>query len=186
MRRIGLFVVMLLQSAPALSEDSIYLVGGWGMDDSLIQSGSIASTQVKGLGWQHDLGATFDDPILGVGHWYVVTEWHQLNGEHNNARYQLEIWAVKPTLRLFHGADRNARWIYEAALGVANFSTPEYEEIKMSSELNFAMHFSLGYQFGERQQWSSSLRYNHYSNGYLDQPNPGLDFASLTLSYQFQ
>ncbi|WP_144392174.1 acyloxyacyl hydrolase [Pleionea sediminis] len=183
--RLKILMFLLSLSTLANAKDNVYFAYGWGMDDTLIQSGSIASTQGMGIGFQYDLNKSFEDKILGVGHWYLSTEWHRLKGAHASENYDMTIWAIKPTLRLYHNDDINSDWSYEAALGIAHLSTTEYEEIKMSSDYNFAMHFSVAYHFGKQHEWSSSLRYNHYSNGYLEQPNPGLDFASLTIHYHF-
>ncbi len=167
------------------AEDRLAVMGGWGMDDSLIQSKDIASASAVGIGWQSDLQTSWSHPWLGYGKFLLVSEWHGLEGEHAGEDYKLNIYAVKPTLRFYASADHSNDFFYEAALGIAYLDETEFEVIRLPTHFNFAMHFAAGWHLDQARHWDLALRYNHYSNGYLSNPNPGLDFASLVLSYQF-
>jgi hypothetical protein len=167
------------------ADDRVALMAGWGMDDSLIQSKDIASASALGIGWQSDFQVQWYHPWFGFGQLLLVNEWHGLRGEHNEQTYELNIYAVKPAMRFYLSETRSGNFFYEAALGVAYLDNKEFEVIKLPTHFNFAMHFAAGWHLDRAQNWDLSLRYNHYSNGYLSNPNPGLDFASLVLTYQF-
>jgi hypothetical protein len=181
----GLITLSVAWALTLNAEDRIAVMGGWGMDDSLIQSKDIASASAIGLGWQIDLQAEWHHPWFGYGQFLMVSEWHRLKGDHLGEQYDLNLYAVKPTLRFYAEPNFGNRFFYEAALGVAYLDQRAFESIRLPTHLNFAIHFAAGWHWDEARRWDVSLRYNHYSNGYLSHPNPGLDFASLVLSYQF-
>lgn len=178
-------LISLAWTFMASADDRIAVMGGWGMDDSLIQSKDIASASAYGIGWQSDVQASWHHSLLGYGKLLLVSEWHGLSGEHDGQHYDLNIYAVKPTLRFYASPDHSNDFFYEASLGIAYLDQREFEVIKLPTHFNFAMHFAAGWHLDQSRRWDMSLRYNHYSNGYLSNPNPGLDFASLVLSYQF-
>jgi lipid A 3-O-deacylase len=43
----------------------------------------------------------------------------------------------------------------------------------------------VGMQFGSRQQYLAGYRFQHISNGGINEPNPGINFSQLYLQYNF-
>jgi hypothetical protein len=167
----------------------VFWLGGQGMTDILIQSGNTETADVVGLGWQYGLDAELDiaaeldleDDLIPIARWYISVEAYGLNGQFAGNNSQLDIVALKPILRF----DSENHIFYEASIGIAHFSDKQFEEITTGSHTQFALHFAVGYYLNDKRSWHSSIRYNHYSNGYLSQPNPGIDFLSLQISYDF-
>jgi hypothetical protein len=74
-------------------------------------------------------------------------------------------------------------WFAEIGIG-ANLILPIYrsEEKRFSTTFNFGDHLAIGRQFGTRHQHELALRVQHFSNGGIDQPNPGENFVQLRYS----
>ncbi|NVK87393.1 MAG: acyloxyacyl hydrolase [Gammaproteobacteria bacterium] len=181
--RLVLILMILLSSVFSHAADGLFVSVGSGMGDALIQSGSTSSASVKGAGIRQLGFEGVEFPHLGEFDVTWDLEWYQLQHQQQSTPLTLTIWAVKPTLLWSWPEIGNT--VTEFGLGVGHLSSTEYLMIQTSSHLQFAIHLGVGWQFGEAEQWRTILRYNHYSNGYLDQPNPGVDFMSLSLYYQF-
>lgn len=95
---------------------------------------------------------------------------------------------VTPVLRLFPGFSGSSehRWFAELGVG-ANYITPLYhtESKTFSTEFNFGDHVAIGRVVGLRRQASVALRLQHFSNGGIDAPNPGENFAQLRCTYAY-
>ncbi len=157
---------------------------GQGMDDTLIQSGDTSSAEVKGFAIGSKLSERFNYWKLNDLQWFGSGEYLELNGQYLDEPERLTIVAIKPALRWWFDdqSNINCPWYVEAAWGMAKWSQDHFEEIQTASEWQFATHVSVGIKLTD---WDLSFRYNHFSNGYLDQPNPGLDFLSINTAYQF-
>ncbi len=151
------------------------VVIGKGMDDMLLQSGDIGSTDVLGvdLRWQTDWQSTFD--FAAVDAVYLNGQWARWEGEHKGEPDSLDVLAVTVNWRW-----QDARWFADAGVGLAHLSDSRHEEVHLSGTEQFALDFAAGYAFGNSAELS--LRYRHYSNGYTESPNPGLDVVVLLLS----
>ncbi|MBI2381346.1 MAG: acyloxyacyl hydrolase [Gammaproteobacteria bacterium] len=155
-----------------------YLALGKGLNEALIQSGSIASSEALELGYS-----------LASPHVWSLSRTADLNlrleiaaarlqGRHRGREDRLDIQTLRPVLRWQADAD----WYAEFGLGYARLSSDEYEEIRMAKEDNFSLIAGVGLALDAARDWRLTLRYNHYSNGYTASPNPGLDYATLNLS----
>ena len=69
----------------------------------------------------------------------------------------------------------------------ANYISPIYrtESKRFSTAFNFGDHAAVGRILGDHRQASVALRLQHFSNGGIDEPNPGENFTQLRYSYQF-
>jgi hypothetical protein len=92
---------------------------------------------------------------------------------------------ITPVLRLFPPIGDN-RWFAEVGIG-ANYISPAYQTDgkRFSTEFNFGDHAAFGRILGDHGQASIALRIQHFSNGGIDAPNPGENFAQLRYSHQF-
>lgn len=159
--------------------DAAGLVLGKGLNDALIQSDNIASTEIAGvdLRWRTEAADWFD--------WAEVDELHinlQLahwRGDHLGEREHLNTIALAALWRWQHEND----WFFDASVGAARHSERRYEEVELAGRNQFSLDFAVGRQFAEHWEWS--VRYRHYSNGYTARPNPGLDGMVLALSRRF-
>ena len=84
-------------------------------------------------------------------------------------------------------ADGTSPWFVEAAIGVAAM-WPIYENgnTRFSTAFNFADHVALGWLLDTRGRHEISLRYEHFSNGGIRQPNPGENFWQLRYAIRWE
>ncbi len=181
-KRHGRLVAVLLAtvlSNAASALDAVGLVLGKGLNDQLIQSKNIASTEIVGLDlrWQTDWQQTF--AWANVDELHINLQLAHWQGRHLGESEQMNLLALSALWRWQH-ADN---WFADAGVGVTRLSKDVYEEVTLAGRNQFALDFAVGKQLAER--WELSLRYRHYSNGYTARPNPGLDGAVLLLSHRF-
>ena len=177
--QVAALLLAMLFSASASALDAVGLVVGKGLNDQLIQSKNIASTDIVGvdLRWQTDWASTFD--WAHVDALYITLQLAQWQGRHLGESEQMNLVALSALWRWQHPDN----WFADAGVGATRLSKEVYEEVTLAGRNQFALDFAVGKQIAEH--WELSLRYRHYSNGYTARPNPGLDGAVLLLSRRF-
>src|SRR4051812_1518186 len=147
--------------------------------------GSRTRTVTAGAAWdlawskrlaKGDLSAYVD---ASVGRWWinedgmVRTPWVTQLGLTPVVRYR---WGDEPR-----------RWFGEIGVGI-NVLTPIFndEDRRFSTAFNFGDHLALGRAFGDDGQEEVALRLQHYSNGGIKQPNPGINFVQVRYSHRFR
>jgi len=175
----GCTLVLGLLATDLFAMDAAGVVLGKGMNDVLIQSGSIASTEIGGvdLRWPTEWADTF--AWFEVDQVFVNVQLAHWRGSHGGAGDELNVMALTALWRWQQEND----WFADAGVGVTRLSQDTYEDVELSGRNQFALDFAVGKRLNER--WELSLRYRHYSNGYTANPNPGLDGAVLLASYLF-
>lgn len=178
MRRLIAMVALSLLASEVAALDAAGLVFGKGLNDDLIQSGDIASTEIAGvdLRWHTDWADYFS--WAEVDQTYVNVQFAHWSGAHLGRREDMDVAALTALWRWHH----DDGWFADAGVGVSRLTDRVYEEVELASRNQFALDFAVGKQLAKN--WELSLRYRHYSNGYTKSPNPGLDGAVLLLSYQ--
>ncbi|MCC7461261.1 MAG: acyloxyacyl hydrolase [Gammaproteobacteria bacterium] len=76
-----------------------------------------------------------------------------------------------------------SRWFTTVGVGVSlldrRFATPTR---RFSTTFQFTEALAIGFQFGERHDREFSLRFQHFSDGGIKEPNPGLNFVLARLA----
>lgn len=177
---IPLLIVGNTTTAIALSSDSftpstLFLQAG--RADSETQTYAAGATWDWGWHRQYSFGSVSGYSEASFGRW--VTD---IGG--GGSAWETQV-GITPVLRLqptsVHSWAR--RWFAEIGIG-ANLILPIYrsEEKRFSTTFNFGDHFAIGRQFGAHQQHELALRVQHFSNGGIDEPNPGENFVQLRYS----
>lgn len=176
---VWLLTAMLSGAAARAEEDAVGLALGKGLNDVLIQSGNIASTEIIGMDWRHAVAAAewFDWADVDVV--YLNLQLAHWRGEHQGGSERMNLLALAALWRWW----LPEQWFAEASVGVARHSERIYESVELAGRNQFALDFAVGQSLDAAWEWS--LRYRHYSNGYTADPNPGLDGAVLLLTRQF-
>jgi hypothetical protein len=87
------------------------------------------------------------------------------------------------------------QWFFsvKAAFGVAYLTKPYNEvtnpyNLSYSTNVSFPLHLgtTLNYRLSERSDVGLTLIYNHLSNGGLKEPNKGINWPSIALSYDYK
>jgi hypothetical protein len=116
-----------------------------------------------------------------TGYWEVALgRWHS---EGKGSQWVAQV-GVTPVLRVYPHR-WNEGWFIEGGIG-ANLLFPVYhsERKRFSTVFNFGDHIAVGKRFGDKQQHELALRFQHFSNGGIEEPNPGEDFLQLRYSRQ--
>ncbi len=170
-------------AAPQFREDA----NRWVPDMYFVQTGEgdgATTAYTVGAGWNWNWSHRYRVGLLTgyteatVGRWKTSTDTPQ-------GDYWYTQVGVTPVLRLFPGSE--ALWFGEIGIG-ANVITPRYRtDLKhFSTEFNFGDHAAVGRIVGDHRQGSVALRLQHFSNGGIEEPNPGENFVQLRCTYQFR
>ena len=130
------------------------------------------------------------------------TRWFQSNGTHVTAYWDASVGAWRGTqARNIPGAHQNlmdvgltpvlrfqrddGRGLYaEGGVGVHLLSKLyNNNDDQLSTAFQFGDHIAVGYVFDKN--WEVALRMQHFSNGGIKEPNSGVNFAEVRLSYRF-
>jgi|SRR5690349_9945190 lipid A 3-O-deacylase len=185
--RTRFFFVLLLASGSALAAPRHPDRHFWKPDTYFAQVGAAekaTSAYTVGATWNWNWNRQFRFGLVTgyteatVGRWETEIQ----GGQETNWFTQV---GVTPVLRLFPPIGDN-RWFAEVGIG-ANYISPAYQTDgkRFSTEFNFGDHAAFGRILGDHGQASVALRIQHFSNGGIDAPNPGENFAQLRYSHQF-
>lgn len=186
--RIRIFAVLLLASTSAFSanprhpERSFWLpdtyFGQVGAAEKATNAYTVGATWNWNWNRQFRFGMVTGYTEATVGRWETEIN----GGQDSNWFTQV---GITPVLRLYPPLGDN-RWFAEVGIG-ANYISPAYQTDgkRFSTEFNFGDHAAFGRILGDHRQASVALRIQHFSNGGIDAPNPGENFAQLRYSHQF-
>lgn len=151
---------------------------GNGIDDSLIQYNSSRDMKqyAAGVFWNTDF--TFKHGLLGYADLTFEAYAAHLAGDKS-----LNLVAARPVLTFWESEEKQRSWFWQIGLGAAYLSDKELTESTLSTRAQFITLLGLGIPLDAQRKQHLILRYNHYSNGYLKRPNPGLDTISLDWTF---
>ena len=162
--------------------------GPLGASSVFVQAGSAQDTQtlVLGLNWAWPWQRTAPGGGHLTGYWEAaVGRWHGAGQDGQSSSAWITQLGITAVLR-WHPASWAPGWALEAGLG-ANSLVPVYHSgsKQFGSVLNFGNHLALVRQFGQGRRHELSLRFEHFSNAGIQQPNPGENFAQLRYGWAF-
>lgn len=105
-------------------------------------------------------------------------QYQGISGAHQN----LTDIGITPVFRLQNDSKRG--WYSEAGIG-AHLLSELYDNNgrRFSTNFQFGDHIGVGYVLNNG--WDLSLKIQHYSNGGIKHPNPGVNYAVLKAGYAF-
>jgi len=170
----AIFLALILHPACANAIDGLWLSAGRGMNDALIQNKNIsgARQQAAGIFWRSDY--RFENSLLEDGELEFEAYAAQIKD-----RQSMKLIALRPVVSFWQNTAGGSEWYWQFGVGLSYFNSTRLSPIRFSSKAQFATLFGVGMPLGTNRSQRLTLRYNHYSNGYLRQPNPGLDTFSL-------
>ena len=77
-------------------------------------------------------------------------------------------------------SDRAALFL-EAGVGVHFLSDVRFNDLNMSTSLQFGSHIGVGVHLGSGGRWTLVYRFQHLSNASIRQPNPGIEYQLLQI-----
>ena len=173
-----LFVAGLavLWAPSALAIDSVSFELGAGEDTQLVRIGLQSLWQKK---WLQSNGTHVG------GYWdLTLSRWRWASSRSATQTDQyLNDLGITPVLRL--QSDSQKGFYAEVGIGAHLLSSDFYDTDgeRFSTRFQFGDHFGLGYVM--QNGVDLSLKIQHFSNGGIKQPNPGVLFGILKLGYAF-
>lgn len=179
-RRLLAILAALSCVGTAAAQSPLKPTGFW------VQAGSADKTQTLTLGWLWDWSwhTSVGRGVIGGYLETSVGRWHSNSDDHHTSYWVTQV-GITPTLRWQPG-----RWpeglLLEAGVGL-NTLVPLYRsgDKHFSTAFNFGDHVALVKQFGDDHRREIALRFQHYSNAGLHQPNPGENFVQLRYTQRF-
>jgi hypothetical protein len=155
-------------------------------DSASVEFGTGNSTQMLRVGaqwrWERQWWKS-NGTHLG-GYWdLTLAEWRGNSFQNNPGRTQnITDIGITPVFRF----ERDTlKGLYaEAAIG-AHYLSELYDNAgrQLSTNFQFGDHIGMGYVF--RNNVDLGIRFQHFSNGGIREPNSGVNFAFARLSYHF-
>ncbi len=171
-----LFCFFLLKTA--FASDGVSLETGYGYHTDMAR---VSWSRTWDARWftDHDwfLGGYWD---VGLGRW---TPHDPAGGNHDVTDF-----GVTPVWRLRPSQDSGGLFspFLEAAVGAHYISDHQiYTGRDMSTHFQFGDHVGAGVSMGEHRDWDLMARFQHLSNGGLQNPNPGMNFYQVRLTHWY-
>jgi hypothetical protein len=159
----------------ALVPSSVFLQGGVAEE---------AQMAIVGATWDWSWYRDFSIGRLG-GYWEAsIGRWNS-DVDHEGGQAWVTQFGLTPVLRLYPRS-WGGRWFVEGGIGF-NFLQPIYRSAskRFSTAFNFGDHLAVGRRFGSDGRHEVALRFQHFSNAGIKEPNPGENFLQLRYSLYF-
>jgi lipid A 3-O-deacylase len=120
------------------------------------------------------------------GYWEAsVSQWSYRTADARRTAGLVQLSLI-PVFR-WRPAQGASPWFAEAGIG-ATLTTVAYQtdRKRFSNRFNFGDHLALGRSFGRTRAHELSLRWEHFSNAGIKQPNPGENFVQLRYLYKLK
>jgi hypothetical protein len=131
-----------------------------------------------------DFGGALADPwSSSLGCAADVAYWWARN--HENSASSLCETGLTPVVELRRPRASGVSYYLEAGIGVHLLSQTRIDERDLSTAFQFGELVGTGVNFGDRGQYGVGVRIQHISNGSIKEPNSGLTFAELRISYRW-
>lgn len=150
-------------------------------DALFIKAGLAESTAAFSLGASWDKSAWLWSALpeifslsfeMEIGHWQTFDSRHE--------QVEFTQFGLTPLLRYPLAAAGNGEWFVEGGVGF-HFIVPLYEtgRKRFSTSFNFQDLLGLGLRYGKERRNEVALHASHFSNGGINDPNPGENFLQL-------
>ena len=151
----------------------------WQPDRAYVQYGKQTDTHAVtlGLNWDWAWSRPLGGGLLGGYHDIALGRWRADVPEGHENFTQL---GYTPVLRWWSSGQPGGFFL-EGGIGV-NVISPRFRTVEktVGSNFTFGDHLGAGWRSGGGME--VSLRFQHFSNGGLADPNPAVDFVQLRLS----
>jgi lipid A 3-O-deacylase len=118
------------------------------------------------------------------GYWDAdIARWHGTRNQNVPDKVQ-NLWEIGLTPVFRFERDSRLGLYAEAGIG-AHLLSANYDNNgrRLSTHFEFGDHIGAGYVF--RNRLDLGLRFQHFSNGGMEQPNSGVNFTTIRASYPF-
>ncbi|MES2070328.1 MAG: acyloxyacyl hydrolase [Pseudomonadota bacterium] len=174
-------VALLLAQASSFAADSVF---GADSVSGEFATGNKTKMARAGLQWNWDKQWFKSNGTHLGGYWdATVAQWQgdAYQGV-SGSKQNITDLGFTPVFRF--EADNKKGFYSEAAIGFHLFSQVyDNNGRKFSTAFQFGDHIGVGYVFDGG--WDLGFKVQHFSNGAIKKPNPGVNFAVLKLAHSF-
>lgn len=122
--------------------------------------------------------------------WKGIWIYFDINAAHWHSKYttnkSIDALGIVPMFRFYSPKPSVLTPYLEVGIGLAGLSKDEIGHRELGAHWGFQDIAGAGFMFGREHQLDFSVRYLHYSNAGLYNPNEGVDVKGLfTLAYRF-
>lgn len=122
--------------------------------------------------------------------WKGVWIYFDLNAAHWHSKYttnkSIDALGIVPVFRFYSPKPSVLTPYLEAGIGLTGLSKDEIGHRQLGAHWGFQDLMGAGFMLGREHQLDFSIRYLHYSNAGLYNPNEGIDVKALfTMAYRF-
>lgn len=137
------------------------------------------------LHWNWDRRWLGDESWHVGGYWELALgRWTKRDRVASGVNDELVELALTPVFRLQPNGLKGP--YLEAGIGLRLLSHTRIGDRRFGTRLQFGEHVGVGYRFGARGAWEVGYRFQHVSNGRIEQPNDGINFHQVRLRYAFR
>ena len=136
--------------------------------------------------WRLGLQWNWSDRFTFVrGNWHGRVYWDVNAGVWEQGVSTIYDFGVTPVLRLENERPHGSPY-FEVGIGPHMLSSLEVTPYRtFTTHLQFGDLVGVGVRFGHEERYDFGLRFQHISNGGIENPNPGINFLQLRLQYHF-
>lgn len=177
MKNIIWFFTALLLSGNVQAVDGVFAEYGNGNAAEMARAGAI---------WNWDKQWFTEKDWLTTGFWEAsLGSWR--GHTESMANHTITDIGITPVFRWQQKNPGRLAPYAEAAIGLHLISpTSINNRRRFSTALQFGNHVGAGVRFGEHQQFELGYRFQHLSNGSIKEPNQGINFNQVHLTYHFR
>lgn len=133
--------------------------------------------------WHSDTSTTFSNgltitPSLQAGY----SKWQSAKDSSSSATNN--VIDLLPVFR-WEGSALPLVDFIDTGVGLSIFSSDELAGRKFGGPLQFNNYLGIGWRFGEDDNWEASVHYQHYSNNNIYEENNGVNFAHISIGYNY-
>ena len=174
-KNLSFILLLALSTSGYAAPNEFSIETGRGSHSSIVQIGTQYSSEL--------LTQLIDQPTLRV-YWepsIAIIDAKKYEDQAGRSHTLYDI-GVTPVLRWQSNAQSG--WFGELGIG-ANYVSPKYDNAGkiMGTPFQFGDFVGFGYQFNQRL--SMSLKFKHYSNAGIKEPNPAVNFGLIRVAYSF-
>jgi hypothetical protein len=137
---------------------------------------------VNGIKLAYQYHAPNMQNLIGDARFYFETSVNMWEYRHGDETQSNLVLAMSPVLQLPAFSFNNTPFYIEAGIGVALIDETKFAGENISTHYQFEDRIGLVANFGHTNM---ALRVIHYSNASFKEPNPGLNFLTLSVTRRF-
>jgi hypothetical protein len=168
---------------PVLASLAVASCVGPFANDFAVGAGTGHQVNVAGVGWETPVQERcLGSERLHAGFLARLDGWH---GKHEGGRNLLDA-SLTPFLRYDLATLFDGPLFLEGGIGFHLLSGTQIDDQRaLSTAFQFGEFAGLGVQYGDRRQYTLSVRVHHVSTGGIKRPNDGLTYTMLSFGFRF-